>query len=168
MNKSSNPLPYVEPPKLKPEYVCWLDIMGMRSLLRRSVKTASIIISRFQKLLDNTKSSNSNFNEIKIYTVMDGAYITCPEKNELQDFLKVVFSVVAQAFTEEEKFFNKFIIKGCIAYGLIGKGSEIKNDKFQGKEGLVFGLPIIQAYEDEKKHLPLEFLYTNQPELYRK
>jgi hypothetical protein len=154
MTSKKNYLPFIPSPKLQPEYVCWLDIMGMRSLLRRSVITASIIISRFQKLLAVTKSSKRNFKQIQIYTVMDGAYITCQNKKILQSYLQHIFSKVAYNFISEEDFFYKFVIKGCISYGLIGKGSEIDDDDFSGKDNLVFGLPIIQAYEDEKKAPP--------------
>jgi len=144
-------LPFVETPALKPKYVCWIDIMGMKSMLRRSVTTASIMICRFQKLLNNIAQSNDN---IKIYPIMDGAYITTSDKSKLESFLNEIYNNVANNFINEKKFYNKFIIKSCVAFGLIGDGSEISDNEFPSKNSLVFGLPIIQAFEDENKAPP--------------
>lgn len=156
MEKTSKKgLPYVtfpnDKPQLEAEYVCWIDIMGMKSLLSRSVITATIIISRFQKLLNEEEK---NVPKIKIYPVMDGAYLTCKNYQTLKECISRVYTRLAWEFIGEEKFYQKFIIKSCIAFGLIGHGEQVQNNDFSNKTSLVFGLPIIQAYVDEKKAPP--------------
>lgn len=142
-------LPFIDPPRLQPEYVCWIDIMGMKSMLRRSVTTAAIMICRFQKLLNDNSDSN-----IRIYPIMDGAYVTSKDRDALEKFLNNVFRGVARNFIDEKKFHSKFIIKSCIAFGLIGHGDQIDSSDFKSKNSLFFGLPIIQAFEDEVKASP--------------
>lgn len=156
-------LPFCTPPRAQLRYVCWIDIMGMQSLLSRSITTAAIIISRFQKFLDmqSVKYNSDNKSDIFIHPIMDAAYITSTNGDTLIKFLEKIYRAVATNFINEGDYFQKFIIKSCIAYGLIGHGADIEDTEFTKKDTLIFGLPIIQAYKSEKKAPPFG-IYIHQ------
>ncbi|WP_133140254.1 hypothetical protein [Legionella genomosp. 1] len=147
-------IPKNQLPDLTNEYVCWLDLMGTKSLMDRSPTTCTIKISQFHLCL-----SSSKIDGIKLYPVMDGAFITTRSQNSLKSFLRTVFESMSNDFiTEGEKNNHLYqsIIRACIAYGPLGHGSNIQSDKIpvEYKNSLLFGLPMTQAYSSENKAPP--------------
>ncbi|OJV92039.1 MAG: hypothetical protein BGO43_03300 [Gammaproteobacteria bacterium 39-13] len=132
--------------------------MGISCLMKRSVFTAAIIISRFQKLLSQQFIQSEKF---CIYPIMDGAFITSKSKQDLLNFLENVFVSLSDNFVNENNNFYKFIVRACISYGLVGHGNDIDDLDFKNKDKLVFGLPIIQSFTQEHKAPPFG-IYIHQ------
>ncbi|MBN9225753.1 MULTISPECIES: hypothetical protein [Legionella] len=153
---ANDQLPYLTDKKYE-EYVCWLDLMGTKSLMERSPTTCTIKICQLHNCLSTKKDTLGINNEtLKIYPVMDGAFITSKNQSCLKKYLNLVFNSMAKDFIETERHLYQSIIRACIAYGPLGHGSDIKSDKISGdyKKTLLFGLPMTQAYSSEKKAPP--------------
>ncbi len=156
-------MPYVNDKAIhnaKNEYVCWIDIMGTKTKMENSVRTCSIFIFKFHAaILEAMK--NIKDDSVKIYPVMDGAYLTSTTFEDLKKVLITVFQDLADEFIKEKKFFCKFLIKASIAYGPIIHGCDVDdniNDDIalnkNYKNSLLLGLPMIQAYMGEPKAPP--------------
>jgi hypothetical protein len=143
-------------PEASFEYVCWIDIMGIRNSMMCSVKgTANFIFKLHSIIIENLN------NDIIAYPCMDGAYISVKTKKTLFQFLNRVFERSANEFIIEDSNYHKFIIRASVAYGPIIHGRDItKNvtNKFDGKDqykqAILLGSPMIQAYSSENNAPP--------------
>ena len=135
----------------KNEYVCWLDLMGTKSLMKRSPTTCTINICQLHVCLSSFKSEN-----VRLYPVMDGAFITTKSKTDLKNFLRNVFSSMSNDFIEGKNHLYQSIIRASIAFGPLIHGIDIESDKIskEYKNSLLFGLPMTQAYSSENKAPP--------------
>lgn len=143
-------------PDLKNEYVCWLDVMGTRSIMSSSLKRSANFICKL-----HIAALDSKHDDLRIYPLLDGAYITSEDQKPLLDFLEAVFYRIAEDFLAQEEHFHKFVIKAAVAYGPILHGADISdqvsrelNNHQEHRNALLLGIPVIQAYQSERKAPP--------------
>jgi len=153
--------PYVDDKKIKEpavnSYVLWLDMMGTQSNMLRSSKASTIFI---MKLHVSALEAKQKYKSIEIYPVIDGIYVCSTNQGEIRGFVKDVLSRLAFAFIHEEKYIHKYMVRGCLTYGPIVKGSKLcdcssilnKNDTYCNS--IILGIPLSQAYREEKKASP--------------
>ena len=142
------------------EYVCWLDIMGTKNKMLTSVKQSSNFIFKFHVAILKAIETAS---KITAYPVMDGVYLTSPNKDAILKVISKIFFLMAKQFLYEEKFFHLYMIKGAIAYGPIYHGKDIPdaaNDIFKDsatanyKRSILLGIPMVLACQGEKNAPP--------------
>jgi len=69
------------------EYVCWLDVMGSRNIMRRSMSFAANFVMKLHiACLDTWKSEP----KVELYPMVDGVYACSKNLVELLAFVKLV------------------------------------------------------------------------------
>ena len=66
-------------PNAQKEYVLWIDIMGTKNFMSTSLRTSSLFICKLHMAILEAKTENMH-----IYPVMDGVYITTKNQGEMQ------------------------------------------------------------------------------------
>lgn len=145
-------------PQPTSHYVIWLDVMGSQSAMRRSLPMSTNFVMKLhiacQQSLLNHKST------LELFPVIDGVYITCPEKAPILYFVKEVMSRLALTYIFEDDLRFRFMVRGALAFGPISKGSSFPatNSVFNINPNytshIVLGPALSQAYEDERKASP--------------
>jgi hypothetical protein len=143
-------------PETQSEYVCWLDVMGTQSIMSHSLSKSANFICKL-----HIAALESQNEDLHIYPLLDGLYITSKRKQPLLNFLRGVFHRVAADFIAQDEHYHKFIIKAAVSFGPILHGSDIPDEaswKLRDNElhrnALLLGMPIIQAYQSERKAPP--------------
>lgn len=143
-------------PNMENEYVLWVDIMGTKNNMSGSVRTSSIFICKLHVAIMEAKNKN-----LHVYPMMDGAYVTAKEENDMSKFIKKLFNSLSDTLIEEENDFHRFLIKGSLAYGPVIHGNKIPNSCSNCIEknrdyanSILLGIPMIQANEGEKNAPP--------------
>ena len=145
-------------PQPQQKYVCWIDIMGIKNIMSESIQqSANFIFKLHIALLESKK----NLDNISLYPLMDGAYILSPTQGEITTFLTRTLTKLAVTFTEEQEHQHRFLVRGALAFGPVYEGVNMDNsasrifaEHEQYKSRLMVGLPIIQAFTNEKKAPP--------------
>lgn len=141
------------------EYVYWLDIMGTKSKMLNSVKgSANFIFKLHAVVLEKYEKFKEN---LILYPVMDGVYITTKSCDILQGFLSSVFYSLSKEFIEANKYYHRFFVKAAVAYGPVYHGRELPDEVnriFSNnpnyKSSMLIGAPMVQAFEVEHKAPP--------------
>ena len=151
-------------PSDQPEYVAWIDVMGIGPVMGRSLDIAANFI--FKLHVSAVKASASG---LKLYPVMDGFYATASRQQDMVAFLGTLFDQCAEEFiaTPREQFQHRFIIRGALAYGPVIHGQALPasatqppngSDPFAAnpayKSSILIGLPMVQAHLSERKAPP--------------
>jgi hypothetical protein len=152
-------------PLTQNEYVAWVDVMGIGPALAKSLDIASNFIFKLHILA--VKNGNQ---ALRLYPVMDGIYVTCPDQDVILEFLSRTYHDCAEEFikTPQKKFEHKFLIRGALAYGPIIHGSTLPAGIFQQPNGplhaiasnakylsaLLIGIPMVQSHEYERQAPP--------------
>lgn len=143
-------------PAMKNEYVLWIDIMGTKNSMSSSVRTSSIFIFKLHVAIMEAITQNIN-----VYPMMDGAYVTTNDEKSMASFIKKVFKSLGDTLINTENNFHKFLVKGSLAYGPIIHGKDIptscskcleKNEDYT--KGMLLGMPMILASKGEKDAPP--------------
>lgn len=150
------------------EYVAFIDIMGTQNCMKMSFERAANHIMRLHCCVtDVTQAINaavhaSDQKVIKVYPIMDGVYLTSPDFKLIRQAVSRIFKeiVFSQVNTKDNEII--FLVRGAIARGDIVHGMYITdqvcpdlsaNEPY--KNMLLFGLPMIQAYESEHSAPPM-------------
>lgn len=147
-------------PKPKNSYVCWIDIMGAKAILSRTLLAGTTFIAKLHKacLIANGQVAS----KVNLYPMIDGLYITCTKKDDLEIFLKKVFNFLMNDFNSATNMY-RFVVKASIAFGPIIEGQDIEDEGDEGdeevdenhvlngrhKEALLLGMPMVQTYIGE-------------------
>lgn len=134
------------------EYVAWLDVMGIQSSMMRSLHaSANFIFKLHVAALEQNKPS------MRLYPVMDGVYVTTPDRDEMRSFLSEVFHRLAVCFNNETENKYRFLAKACVAFGPVIHGhgvsehaSSILKDNLGYKDSILLGMPVVLANQGEK------------------
>lgn len=145
-------------PHSQMKYVCWLDIMGTKKIMSESVKkSANFIFKLHVALLESQKGHDG----ISLYPMMDGAYILSSSRKEITKFLSETLSRLAVNFSEEQDNRHRFLVRGALAFGPVYEGKFVNNSanyiftEFESyKNSLILGMPIVQAFTEERKAPP--------------
>lgn len=137
--------------KPKPNYVAWVDMMGARNAMAQSLASSANHIGRIHAAILLAKTD-----DVRVYPVMDGAYITAEKKKAITGVLTNIFMRCAEYFAATEEPEHRFLMRGGLAYGPVIHGGDITkpcNDQLGGsgsyKDNLLFGIPMIQSNRAE-------------------
>lgn len=157
-NSQQLPLP-------QPEYVVWVDVMGIGPVMGRSLDMAANFIFKLHVAALQTPAA-----QVKLYPVMDGLYAATPNQQLLLAFLRSLLEECGQLFinTPVGQPLHRFIVRGALAYGPIIHGASVPNTAVQApgvaqnvfatnpsyKAAIMLGLPMVQAHECERQAPP--------------
>ena len=138
------------------EYACWLDIMGTKSSMSESFEKSANFIIRFHTAVLKAAVPK----KVRVYPVMDGVYIVVKYLDDMRDAINKIMTCLAEVFLSETNN-HRFIVKGALAKGTIQHGSKISSEvspdmapRSGYKQHLLFGMPMIQAFNAEKQAPP--------------
>lgn len=144
-------------------YVAWLDVMGVRAIMSRSLPITANFVFKLHVATLEARGDN-----IHLYPVMDGVYVVSSQKSSLCSFLKSVFSRIADVFVSTPEMQHRFVIRAAIAYGPVAHGRGLGDDASHTlhknptyRDSLLLGMPMIQALESEPKAPPFG-IYTHE------
>jgi len=151
-------------PEAENRFICWIDIMGIGNVMTNSNKVAANFMFRLHAIVLNNIYSNGLTNEMFMYPIMDGIYISSTNAESLEKCIVTVFQELSMLFVEvadeysDTAYNYNFFVKAAISYGKINEGRNIKDVKalpfFEEHSDyvnrLVIGQPVINAYKCEK------------------
>lgn len=138
-----------------PEYVGWIDLMGAKGWMAGSIRHAAELVGLIHIAAHAAvKSTNA-----RVYPVIDGVYITSPDKAEFKAATHQTLRTLARTF-EARKKIDRFLVRGGVAYGRLLHGRAIAklHSELSGNAGytncLAIGAAIRQAYLAESSAPP--------------
>lgn len=149
-----------ELPEPKNNYVCWLDVMGVKQDMLISLHRSANNIFKLHSSVLKAKRRASY--EIDLYPVMDGVFVVSPMKNHIRNYLTEVFETLARTVLKQSKpIYHVFAARAAIAYGPVihgknipdGADLEIAREQWY-KESILLGNPMIQAVQSESQAPP--------------
>ncbi len=137
-------------------YVAWLDVMGIRAAMSRSLPiTANFVFKLHIAALEAPRQN------LSLYPVMDGMYVVADRKRDLTGFLSYVFERLADTFVAEPELHHRFVAKAAVAFGPVVHGVDVPRDASwtlddagDYKSALLLGMPMVQAVQGESKAPP--------------
>ncbi len=145
---------YLPPPRHS--YVAWLDVMGIRAAMSRSLSITANFV--FKLHIAALEAPHQN---LSLYPVMDGMYVVADRKRDLTGFLSYVFERLANAFVAEPELHHRFVAKAAVAFGPVIHGVDVPRDASwtlddagDYKGALLLGMPMVQAVQGESKAPP--------------
>lgn len=147
-------------PRPKKEYVAFLDIMGTKNHMIRSVmETSNFIFKLHAAVLSVWRKSA--YQGVFVYPIMDGVYITATRKEDMEKLLIRIFSTLAEGFINETNPVHQFIPRCGLAYGEIIHGhtvpyeaSKVFELDLSYKNNILLGKAMIEAYGSEGEASP--------------
>lgn len=142
------------------EYVAWVDVMGTQASMSRSLRVTANFM--FKLHLAALQAPQAN---VRIYPVMDGFYAAAGDRVQMLNFLRGVFSAVAEEFntTNENRF--RFIVRGGLAFGPSVHGtnvpagaSPVLGQAPNYRDSILLGMPMVQAHLSEADAPPYGIL----------
>jgi hypothetical protein len=140
------------------EYVAWIDVMGVQSAMSRSLSiTANFVFKLHVAALQAPHTA------VSLYPVMDGLYVSSSNQQAVLEFLRSMFSNIAEVFVDETENLHRFIVRGAIAFGPVIHGAGVPanaSNAFgstaggQYKNAILLGMPMVQAHVAEKNAPP--------------
>jgi hypothetical protein len=137
-------------------YVLWLDIMGIQSIMSRSLPISANFIFKF-----HSAALQANRDFVEIYPVMDGLYAVTDNQDHLRAFVKGFYEMVARAFISEDEHRHRFVVRGGMAYGPTIKGAGVSAEASPTvganpdyAKTVLLGMPVIQAHTGDRDAPP--------------
>jgi hypothetical protein len=161
LNARRNERPFYDADGLQdPEmaYVCWVDVMGAGSTLRRSASLAANAIVKFHDSVLRWRQENEG-HHVNFYPALDGVYAVTTQFHDLMAFLGCVFVRNALGFILDGNPLHRNMIRAGVAYGPVyqghggWEGSARLRDSEYGQR-ILFGIALAQAYEAERRSAP--------------
>lgn len=142
-------------PELK--YVLWVDIMGIKEKMSRSLHQSANFIGKFHSVVSSCGGPG-----ITIYPVMDGAYVTFDDQEKaesnVKDCIVKVYTELLHEFVGEKELLHRFLIRGGLAYGPVYPGTRLNKSVvpsfYQDPSVLLLGFPVVQAHICESHAAP--------------
>lgn len=145
-----------ELPEPVTEYVAWVDVMGIRNHMAKSISvSANFVFKLHVAVLDAATEG------VLIYPVMDGFYASTRVRSSLERFLCKVFTSLAHVFMNESKLHFRFIVRGAVAVGKTYHGRHV-GDKASKRlaehpnyrASILLGTPVVDANQTEPSAPP--------------
>lgn len=147
-------------PKPKYEYVAFVDIMGTRTHMNKSVRESANFIFKLHSAIISAWREKP-YKNVFIYPVMDGAYITSGNKDNMANILLRVYRNLADVFMKESNYDYLYLVRGAIAYGEVIHGHNVPYEASKAfemnlgyKDNILLGSAMITAYDGEEKAAP--------------
>jgi len=142
-------------PDPKKEYVAFIDLMGTKNHMLRSVRATSNFIFKLHAAVVSVWRKSS-YQGVFVYPIMDGAYITSKTKENMEKILVKIFSDLSELFIRESKPLHQFIPRCGLAYGEIIHGHDVPYQASKifeldlgYKNNILLGQAMINAYTSE-------------------
>ena len=132
--------------------------MGVQSAMSRSLDITANFV--FKLHVAALQAPNTG---VSLYPVMDGLYIASSTQQAILDFLRSVFSDIAETFVNEKENLYRFIVRGALAFGPVIHGaavpasaSNVFGSAVGGhyKNAILLGIPMVQSHLAEKDAPP--------------
>lgn len=137
-------------------YVVWLDVMGIQSIMGRSLSITANFVFKLHAIVTKERVDG-----VVLYPVMDGVYIACQNGKILMPFLARVFTRLADEFVSTKRLDHRFVARGALAFGQVIHGADIPDDASsdlaqlpQYRAALLLGLPMVQSHLGERSAPP--------------
>lgn len=141
-------------------YVCWLDVMGTKNQMLRSLPTSANFIYKLQCAAIESHEETAD-PEVNLYPVMDGVYITSARRDPLMLVLSTALRRLAETFLKEPTIHHRFLVRGAIAFGPVQHGREVQKEASwalarhpRERDSIILGIPMAQAYLAEPEAPP--------------
>ncbi len=138
-------------------YVLWIDLMGSRNMMLRSVARAAIPLMKLHVAALEARKSIAD--EVELYPMIDGLYAISRSFSPIRRFVGLTFQrLVAEFLTSDNK--ERFAVRGGLAYGPVLRGADSMNGAPEALvephywNAILIGIPLAQAYRAEKKAPP--------------
>lgn len=103
----------------------------------------------------------TGYEDISIYPIMDGAYITSKSKQNILNLLTNIYEILANDFIEEKELKHLYLCRAAISFGPVIHGRNIPykaslefSNRVGYKEQILIGKPMICAYTNESEAAP--------------
>jgi len=145
------------------EYVLWIDSMGTKARMSVSIQQSANFLLKLHQAIQKASESKVG---LKIYPVMDAAYVTSKTQPEILSFINSLFTILALEFIQQEDPEHQFLVRGSLSYGPVyhaqdlipwitrDKGADKSMDESYWRK-ILLGIPVIQAYSSEEKAPPM-------------
>ncbi len=137
-----------------PKFVLWLDIMGIKAKMSRSLAQSSNFIAKFHAAVQRCSHGLGI-----VLPAMDGAYIIFDTSGDTKRFIGIFFRLITKTFMNDEHK-HQFIVRAGLAHGRVYQSADIlpalsESDSEQLTSLLlVVGFAVIQAHLAEKEAPP--------------
>lgn len=159
--KECKPIYFNEKGMSLPEfhYVCWLDVMGTRNQMLRSLPISANFIFKLHcgVLEEFDLLTPEDQKALWFYPVMDGMYITASARQPLMTLLAHSLRRLAETFIQQKTPYYRFLVRGAIAFGPVVHGDSANADASwvidkhrRTFDSMLLGLPMAQAYDAER------------------
>jgi len=145
-------------------YVVWIDIMGARAKLLRSVRTAAIPIMKLHVAALTAVRKNKK-TPLELFPMIDGIYIVSQEADPVRFFFSDVFRSMAAEFLAVE-LWERSVVRAAVAYGPVILGRECKAgaqilQESTYSDSMLIGMPLVQAFVSQTNAPPFE-IYVHE------
>lgn len=140
-------------PKLRA--VAWIDIMGVKNFMWRSMSSCAIFIGKLYESVEHAVSQH-DANQIRVFRMSDGIYICGEEFSYVRDVVDLAMYQCACDFLNTKDNHYRFLLRAAIAYGstIIGEDLKAKNPECSFLDSMIIGAPVAWANEAERKAPP--------------
>ena len=141
-------------PKLRA--VAWIDIMGGKNFMWRSMSSCAIFIGKLYAAVEYAVSKQSP-NPVRVFRMSDGVYVCGDEFSYVRDVVDFTMHQCACDFLNTSDNHHRFLLRAAIAYGstIIGEDLKAQNPDCSFLDSMIIGAPVAWANEAERKAPPL-------------
>jgi hypothetical protein len=146
--------------RLGVRYVGWIDLMGTSSMMRRSATIAAVFIGKLHSAAIKA-SKNLPTDQVRLYPVIDGVYMTSSTQAPLLRVMKEIMRVLSINFVLEKDIVHRFMVRGAIAFGPMCEGEDLLTEanwqlssRPEYAKSICLGVPLAQAADAEKGASP--------------
>ena len=147
-------------PKARNEYVAFIDIMGTRTHMKKSVRESANFIFKLHSGIISAWREKP-YKNVFVYPVMDGAYITSGNKENMINILLRVFRSLSDLFLKESNSSYLYLVRGSLAFGEVIHGHNVPYEASKAfemslgyKDNILLGSAMIAAYDGESLAAP--------------
>lgn len=134
-------------------YVAWLDVMGSRSMMTRSLRTVANFVFKL-----HVASLEAQPNNIVLYPMNDGVFAVGDDFRKIQGWLTDSFKRISLANQQAEGDQTKvFLARAAVAYGPVAEGRLITSDASSvlsknqlHRDAILVGAPVVNAFLSER------------------
>jgi class 3 adenylate cyclase len=145
----------------KPRYVAFIDVMGAGQSMRTSINQVANDIIRVH--LAVWRAIQRTGINATVVPVNDGSFIVSDSKADVMALVRESLTLLVARFLYRPRPLDRCLVRAAIAFGPVYTGNELSqgvSGKVQSAgfgsviNSVVFGPPVIQAYESESMAAP--------------
>lgn len=137
-----------------PKFVLWVDIMGIKEKMSRSLAQSSNFIAKFHVAVQRCSHGLG-----VVFPAMDGAYIIFDTGSDVKKYIGLFFRLITKNFINDEHK-HQFIVRAGLAHGMVYQRDDIllalsePDSQKLSSLPLIVGFAVIQAHLAEKDAPP--------------